>query len=125
MTKEQTEILREYLGICSRLWRWIGKNATANEFIEDTKHRWQEWECNGGTVKNMHHDCPCCEFDSVVGSGDCSRCPIEWTGGMCIGVSGESEYDGACDAITQRSKRMWANRIARLAEEALARLEAQ
>ena len=122
MNKKQTEILREYLGICGRLWRWIGKNAKVEEYIGDTKSRWREWKRNGGTVQDMINDCPCCEFTDVLEKG-CDCCPLEWAGRDCC--SAQSEYNKACVATTQRSQRMWANRIARLAEEALARLEAQ
>ena len=121
MTKEQTEILREHLGICSRLWRWIGKNIEAGEYIIAVKRLWPEWERNGGAVGDMFNDCPICEFTEFVLKKGCDCCPLEWAG------CGDSrcEYDKVYDAKTTRSKRMWANRIARLAEEALAKLEAQ
>ena len=123
MTKKQTDILREYLGICGRLWRWIGKNIRADELVPVVKDCWPEWERNGGTIPSMTANCPCCEFADRVMDKGCSICPLEWTGGgTCRKL--DAEYSQACFARTRRSKRMWANRIARLAEEALARLEA-
>ena len=80
MNKKQTEILREHLGICIRLWRWIGKNIKAEEYIINAKDRWPEWAWNGGTIPVMDCDCPCCEFVFYVKKNvTCRTCPLEWS----------------------------------------------
>jgi len=47
--------LKKALFLCWLLWEWIAEE-------DREKDEWPYWARNGGAVRRMPHDCPCCEY---------------------------------------------------------------
>lgn len=86
---------RTALQFCEDLWFWLAEHP------EKDKGDYPEWEKNGGSIPNMLHDCPCCEYVvSILGANDiqnpqrdCVHCPLSqfwsqfWADGNCYELS--------------------------------------
>ena len=60
---------KKALFLCWKLWEWLAENPG------EKKWAWPEWKNNGGKVKSMAHDCPCCEVGHQL--HDCPECPLK------------------------------------------------
>ncbi|KKL98788.1 hypothetical protein LCGC14_1820840 [marine sediment metagenome] len=62
------------LFLCWKLWEWLAENPG------EEKKAWPHWVCNGGKVKEMTSECPCCQFTPVEPIGEeedsCLECPL-------------------------------------------------
>ena len=104
---------RQALEICIELWTWLRDNP------DKEKYEWPSWEKYGAMVS----ECPLCEY---IGIRECSKCcPIYWRrkpnlSNHCTRY--DSPYDKWCATESLRSKRFYAGKIVKLAEEALERM---
>ena len=107
---------REALNKCLHMWDWLADHPEKDKqdfFIEKN-------------LEFVDSDCYCCEYDIQFSGDACEYCPIDWDSddGFCSHEldDEQSAYDKWFTAQCQTQKRSHALAIAKLAEEALDRL---
>jgi hypothetical protein len=86
------------LFLCYKLWEWLAENPGK------MKEHWLGWEINGGKVKGMFSECPCCAYSKKAGCEDCLLLEL-WPSGC---LKKKSPFVGWIRAQTPRSRKKYA-----------------